>query len=89
MKESEFPFFNSGPNQKYYMRHLKTLDRYYHGKTHVKGAANLNKDEDGKEILPTQDNIAIAMLYGHVMAAGKSYNSALSEFTVRVYRRKY
>lgn len=78
-------WYNSGPSQKFVLRQIKAMDFSLLGDEaggsifHEK-ASYSTKDENGNPV-PAQDmDVALLMLYGHILYTGTSYSYALSEF---------
>ena len=79
----ENSWYNSGPSQKHVLRQLKAMDtslrfRSPNGQVADDVATCSTKDADGSPIKAEQFNVALLMLYGHILYAGKSYTEALS-----------
>lgn len=82
-------WYNSGPSQKYILRQVKAMDFSLLGDEGRRSifqerASYTTKDEKGKPIPAEEMDVALLMLYGHVLYAGTSYSYALSEVTMRV-----
>lgn len=57
------------------------MDKVLTGRTNIVGAASLTgKAEDGGAYVPKEFDVNLLMLYGHMVAAGRSYIPALSEY---------
>ena len=83
--DSENSWFNCGPSQKYILRQLKAIDFSLLGgsgrKKHFQERASYStKDSDGLMIQADDMDVALLMLYGHILHAGKSYSYAVSKF---------
>lgn len=73
--------FHNNANQKYLLRQIKAMDQAITGKTRV-GAATLTAiDDNGGKYIPTDVDVGLLMLYGHILASGRSYISALNYYT--------
>lgn len=73
--------FHNNANQKYLLRQIKAMDQAITGKTRV-GAATLTAvDDNGEKYVPTDVDVGLLMLYGHILASGRSYISALNYYT--------
>lgn len=73
--------FHNNANQKYLLRQIKAMDQAITGKTRV-GAATLTAiDDNGEKYIPTDVDVGLLMLYGHILASGRSYISALNYYT--------
>ena len=84
--DSENSWFNCGPSQKYILRQLKAVDFSLAGETTSKNlfqgrASYTTKDSKGNPIRADDMDVALLMLYGHVLYAGKSYANAVSKST--------
>ena len=74
--------YNFGPSQKFILRQIKVMDFYLVSEAVQKSAAHERasltlKDKDGNPIPPEDMDIALIMLYGHVLYAGTSYSYAI------------
>ncbi|KAI5804589.1 hypothetical protein EDC01DRAFT_643999 [Geopyxis carbonaria] len=76
--------FHNNANQKYLLRQIKIMDESLTGKKRVNAASLTNVTDTMAEFVPTSIDVALLMLYGHILASGKSYISALNYYT-RVY----
>jgi len=79
-------WYNSGPSQKYILRQIKAMDSALHGekrkrRLNEQKASYTTKDKDGNPILPKEMDVALLMLYGHMLYFGASYAYALSTFS--------
>lgn len=73
--------FHNNANQKYLLRQIKAMDQAITGKVRV-GAATLTAvDDDGNKYVPEDVDVGLLMLYGHILASGRSYISALNYYT--------
>ena len=84
--DSENSWFNCGPSQKYILRQLKAVDFSLIGEARRKTlfqerASYTTKDSNGDPIQADDMDVALLMLYGHILYAGKSYAYAVSMFT--------
>ena len=82
--DSQSSWFNCGPSQKYILRQLKAVDFSLTGKATNKQfsherASYTTKDSNGNPIRADDMDVALLMLYGHVLYAGKSYANAVSK----------
>ena len=82
--DSENTWFNSGPSQKYILRQLKAVDFSLVAEATSKNmfqgrASYTTKDSNGNPIRADDMDVALLMLYGHVLYAGKSYANAVSK----------
>ena len=82
--DSENYWFNCAPSQKYILRQLKAIDFSLAGdatgKSTFQGRASYTtKDSKGNPIRADDMDVALLVLYGHVLYAGKSYTNAVSE----------
>lgn len=76
-------WFNCGPSQKYIRRQLKAMDYSLVGHSRVRSlnqerASYTTKNSEGKPIHATDMDLALLMLYGHMLYLGKSFAVALS-----------
>lgn len=81
-------WYNCGPTQKYVLRQLKAMDYSLVGHTHHKSqfqerASYTTKDHDGNWIQAEDLDIALIMLYGHILYVGKSYSYSISKFVLQ------
>jgi general transcription factor 3C polypeptide 3 (transcription factor C subunit 4) len=80
MSRNGMEVFHNNANQKFLLRQIKIMDESIDGKKRVNAASLTNIDEHGKEFKPDRLDISLLMLYGHILASGKSYISALSAY---------
>jgi general transcription factor 3C polypeptide 3 (transcription factor C subunit 4) len=73
--------FHNNANQKYLLRQIKLMDQYMSGEKRVGAAYLTAQNEDGTPYHPVQNDVTLLMLYGHILACGKSYISALNYYT--------
>ena len=83
--DSSKSWYNSGPSQKYILRQVKAMDFSLIGEDRRKSlfqekASYTTKDEQGNQIQAQEMDVALLMLYGHILYAGTSYSYALSKF---------
>ena len=83
--DSRNEWFNSGPTQKYILRQLKAVDfSLWRGKRKSglfqERASYTTKDAEGKPIQAKDLDVALLMLYGHILYAGKSFAYAVSKY---------
>ena len=76
-------WYNSGPSQKYILRQVKAMDFALVGEDRRKTifqekASYTMKDKDGNPIRAKEMDVALLMLYGHILYTGTSYSYALS-----------
>ena len=76
-------WYNCGPTQKYILRQLKAMDYSLVGHSRYKSqfqerASYTTKDEEGNWIQAQDLDIALLMLYGHILYVGKSYSYSIS-----------
>jgi general transcription factor 3C polypeptide 3 (transcription factor C subunit 4) len=84
MCHSPVSWYSSGPSQKYILRQIKAMDytlvgeedreKYFAGKGSYSA-----QDEDGNIVINEDMDIALLMLYGHILHSGGSNNYALSK----------
>ena len=77
-------WFNCGPSQKYILRQIKAVDfallGVNHGKPHPQErTSHSTTSSDGQKVYAKEVDIALLMLYGHILHAGKSYAYAVSK----------
>jgi general transcription factor 3C polypeptide 3 (transcription factor C subunit 4) len=80
MSRNGMEVFHNNANQKFLLRQIKIMDESIDGKKRVNAASLTNIDDQGKEFKPDQLDMSLLMLYGHILASGKSYISALSAY---------
>ena len=78
-------WFNCGPSQKYILRQLKAVDYSLtedasRQNIYKERASYTTKDSNGNSIRAEDMDVALLMLYGHVLHAGKSYVNAVSMY---------
>ncbi|KAF8477123.1 hypothetical protein BDZ91DRAFT_787718 [Kalaharituber pfeilii] len=78
-KQGQEVFHNSA-NQKYFLRQIKAMDKALTGKAIVGAASLTAKCEDGAAYVPKDFDLALLMLYGHMLAAGRGYIPALNYY---------
>lgn len=81
--DSENSWYNCGPSQKYILRQLKAVDFSLLGDARRKSlfqerASYTTKDDNGNQIRAQDMDVALLMLYGHILYVGKSYAYAVS-----------
>lgn len=77
-------WYNSGASQKYILRQIKAMDFALNGekrkmRLNEQKASYTTRDEAGNSILPKEMDVALLMLYGHMLYYGSSYSYSLSE----------
>lgn len=82
--DSENSWYNCGPSQKYILRQLKAVDFSLLGENRRKNqpqerASYSTRDSDGQKICAKDMDVALLMLYGHILHAGRSYAYAVSK----------
>lgn len=92
--DSDNDWFNSSPSQKYLLRQLKAVDFSFlkEGKKKPlfqERASYTTKDSSGKPLLAEDLDVALLMLYGHILYAGKSYSHAISRWKMLSVDRSY
>ena len=75
--------FQRSSNQKYFLRQIKAMDKVLTGKAVVGAASVTAKNQDGSTQIPKGYEPNLLMLYGHMLAAGRSYAPALSSYRPR------
>ena len=83
LSDSQNDWYNCGPSQKFILRQLKAVDFSLLGDARRKSlfqerASYTTKDDSGNLIRAQEMDIALLMLYGHILYAGKSYAYAVS-----------
>lgn len=78
MSRNGIEVFHNNANQKFLLRQIKIMDESIEGKKRTNAASLTNIDDDGREYKPERLDTNLLMLYGHILASGKSYISALS-----------
>ena len=76
-------WYNCGPSQKYVLRQLKAMDFSLVGDARSKSlfqerASYTTKDKNGNLIQAEDMDVALLVLYGHILYVGRSYSYALS-----------
>lgn len=82
---SPVSWYSSGPTQKFVLRQIKAMDFALvdedQRKKHFADKGSYSaQDEKGKPIVNDDMDIALLMLYGHILFAGGSHHYALSKF---------
>ncbi|KAI9668670.1 MAG: transcription factor TFIIIC subunit tfc4 [Trizodia sp. TS-e1964] len=82
-------WYNSPPSQKFILRQIKAMDFALVSETERKKrfeekASYTAKDKDGNPVVNTEMDVALLMLYGHILYSGTSYAFALNYF-LRAY----
>jgi general transcription factor 3C polypeptide 3 (transcription factor C subunit 4) len=83
--QSPISWYSSGPTQKYILRQIKAMDyalvdeearkRFF-----AERGSYSAVDDSGQSIVNDDMDVALLMLYGHILYAGTSYQYALSKF---------
>lgn len=77
-------WYNSGPTQKFILRHIKNMDYgLVNEETRKKNFAEkafYATDEDGNPIINEEMDISLLMMYGYLLFVGNSYQYALSKY---------
>ena len=76
-------WYNCGPSQKYVLRQLKAMDFSFVGEDRKRSlfqqrASYTTKDCEGSPIQAEDLDVALLMLYGHILFAGRSYAYSVS-----------
>ena len=71
--DSDNSWFNCGPSQKYILRQLKAVDFSLLASLGTKDGERLRSRAE-------EMDVALLMLYGHILHAGRSYAYAVSKF---------
>jgi general transcription factor 3C polypeptide 3 (transcription factor C subunit 4) len=83
--QSPISWYSSGPTQKYILRQIKAMDyalvddesrKKYFGEK----ASYSAQDKTGQPVVNQDMDVALLMLYGHILYTGTSYPYALSMF---------
>ncbi|ESZ97604.1 hypothetical protein SBOR_2005 [Sclerotinia borealis F-4128] len=87
--QSPVSWYCSGPEQKYMLRQVKAMDFNLVDKSRrqrgfAEKAGYTSQDKNGKPILNDDMDIALLMLYGHILYSGTSYAYSLNYF-LRAY----
>ena len=87
--DTQNSWYNSSPSQKYILRQLKAMDFSFVGEERRKSlfqerASYTTKDNKGRPLQAEDLDVALIMLYGHILYAGKSYAYAVSTSTTRL-----
>ncbi len=80
---SPVSWYSSGPTQKYVLRQIKAMDYALvddarRNKYFAERGSYAAVDEAGNPLVNTDMDIALLMLYGHILFTGTSYSYALS-----------
>ncbi|KAH8815777.1 hypothetical protein F5884DRAFT_852241 [Xylogone sp. PMI_703] len=83
--QSPISWYNSGPTQKYILRQIKAMDfalvdDAQREKYFAEKGSYSAQDEKGQVIVNDDMDIALLMLYGHILYSGTSYAYALNYF---------
>ena len=83
VSDTDKSWYNCGPSQKYILRQLKAVDFSLSREARRKSlfqerASYTTNDDDGNQIRAQEMDVALLMLYGHILYAGKSYAYAVS-----------
>ncbi|CCX13579.1 Similar to Transcription factor tau subunit sfc4; acc. no. O74458 [Pyronema omphalodes CBS 100304] len=81
MSRNGMEVFHNNANQKFLLRQIKIMDEIISGTKRQNAASLTNVDEHGNEYKPERLDATLLMLYGHILASGKSYLSALNYYT--------
>jgi len=92
--DTDNEWFNSSPSQKFVLRQIKAVDYSLIRDTHSKPSifqdrAGFNRDSIGNEIFATDMDVALLMLYGQILYAGRNFTFALSKSPERQIRQYY
>ncbi|KAJ8065552.1 hypothetical protein OCU04_006231 [Sclerotinia nivalis] len=87
--QSPVSWYCSGPEQKYMLRQVKAMDfnlvdKSRRQKGYAEKAGYTSQDKNGKPILNDDMDVALLMLYGHILYSGTSYAYSLNYF-LRAY----
>ncbi|CAD6442957.1 d160ba5a-97db-4366-89d9-52f76d7dae5e [Sclerotinia trifoliorum] len=87
--QSPVSWYCSGPEQKYMLRQVKAMDfnlvdKSRREKGYAEKAGYTSQDKNGKPILNDDMDVALLMLYGHILYSGTSYAYSLNYF-LRAY----
>ena len=82
--QSPISWYSSGPTQKYILRQIKAMDYALvdedsRNKFFAERASYSALNEAGQFIVNHDMDVALLMLYGHILFAGTSYQYALSK----------
>lgn len=92
--QSPVSWYCSGPEQKYMLRQVKAMDFNLVDKTrrqkgYAEKAGYTSQDKNGKPILNDDMDVALLMLYGHILYSGTSYAYSLSTSIHAVIPNRY
>lgn len=78
-------WYNSGPSQKFILRQIKAMDyslvsEDYRRKHFGEKGSYTSKDSKGNTIVNDDMDVALLVLYGHMLYAGTSFPYALRTF---------
>ena len=82
--EGPATYYNSGPSQKYILRQVKAVDFSLVGEgnkqtLYQERASYSTRNSNGNVIHAKDLDVALLMIYGHILYAGTSYSYALSK----------
>lgn len=83
MCQSPISWYSSGPTQKYILRQIKAMDYalvddVHRAKYFAEKGSYSAVDKNGQLVINEDMDIALLMLYGHILYTGTSYSYALS-----------
>jgi general transcription factor 3C polypeptide 3 (transcription factor C subunit 4) len=83
--QSPISWYSSGPTQKYILRQIKAMDyalvdNEWRKTFFTEKGSYSSQDDSGKVIINDDMDIAMLMLYGHILYSGTSYAYALSSY---------
>lgn len=85
LSDSDNGHFNSGPSQKFILRQVKAVDYSLISeptrKSIFQDKPGYSKDSSGDPILAAEMDVALLMLYGQILYAGRNFVFALSKQT--------
>jgi general transcription factor 3C polypeptide 3 (transcription factor C subunit 4) len=92
MCQSPLSWYSSGPTQKYILRQIKAMDYALvddtqRGKHFAEKGSYSAQDENGRTLINDDMDIALLMLYGHILYTGSSYAYALSTLLIPLERK--
>lgn len=87
MCHSPVQHYHENSSQKYMLRQIKSMDyalvSQEYRENHFKEKESYSytaKDENGEQIINSDMDIILLMVYGHILYASQSYTHALSKF---------
>ncbi|KZF24968.1 TPR-like protein [Xylona heveae TC161] len=85
MCHGSISWYNSGPSQKFVLRQIKAMDYSLIGEESRRSwfqekASYTTRDQEGNPVMAKEMDVALLMLYGHMLLVGTSYSTSLNYF---------